>query len=715
MAPRALAALAVALALALPTTPAAAQDDAAGNRVVMRADRVHYDESSGIATASGSVEFAHEGRILQADTVTYDEPADLVTASGNVVIVEPTGEILFSDHAEMTGDLREGVIRGVRVLLAENARLAANGARRLGGRTTEMAKAVYSPCELCPETPGRAPLWQVKARRAVHDRLLRDIVYHDATLEVFGVPVFYTPYLRHPDPTVERRTGFLKPTYGSSSILGHQVRIPYHLVLGPNRDATVTPLITQNEGVVLLGEYRERTETGAYAFDGSATSADARDDFGVRTDGRDERWHLHGEGQWRHDDIWRYGFDLYRASDDSYLSRYGFDNSDTLTSDLYIEGFHGRSYASAFGYVFQGLRREDESDRIPVVAPLMDYRLATDPDENGSFFTVDANAMALSREEGVNSKRVSVQGGWERPLLTDGGHFFTLGTSLRGDAYVVDYVPVDGGRAEESGFVGRVVPRTSLEWRYPLSRTDGALQQMVEPIVQAVWSPNGLNPERIPNEDSRDFEFDEINLFSVNRFPGLDRVEGGARVNYGLSMTLLGFGGGPNEFLIGQTWRKRDDSTFGPRSGLGDHFSDYVGRLLIRPDEYVDMLYRFRIDHDDFSFRRSELGFGVGPDWARFDASYVRLEDAASDIVDTTGAREQVAMQGKLELMEEWTLRADWREDLSGGGTISYGGSLVYENECIVIAVRGERRFTDNVAIDPETVILFTVELKSLG
>ena len=295
------------------------------------------------------------------------------------------------------------------------------------------------------------------------------------------------------------------------------------------------------------------------------------------------RWHVRGAGQWRHDDVWRYGFDLHRSSDKGYLSRYGLDNGDTLTSDLYIEGFDGRSSASAFGYAFQGLRQQDDSDEIPVVAPVLDYRLATDPDENGSFFTFDANALALSRHEGVNSKRVSLAGGWERPLLTDGGHLFTLGTSLRGDAYIVDYVPVDGGLRERSGFAGRVVPRASLEWRYPLLRTDGGVRHLVEPIVQAVWSPNGLNSERIPNEDSREFEFDEINLFSLDRFPGLDRVEGGTRINYGLGTKLSGPGGGQGEFLIGQTWRRRKDGAFGARSGLDGPLFGLCGPRPDRP------------------------------------------------------------------------------------------------------------------------------------
>ncbi|MBT7648081.1 MAG: LPS-assembly protein LptD, partial [Rhodospirillaceae bacterium] len=176
MAARLLVILLLALAVAAP--PARAQDDTA-NIIVMQADEVRYDDINGITTATGSVEFAHQGRILQADNVTYNEPADLVIATGNVVLVEPTGEVLFSEYAEMTGDLREGLIRGIQILLAENARLAANGARRIDGRITEMSKAVYSPCELCEDSLNHSPFWQIKARRVIHDEALQDLIYYD--------------------------------------------------------------------------------------------------------------------------------------------------------------------------------------------------------------------------------------------------------------------------------------------------------------------------------------------------------------------------------------------------------------------------------------------------------------------------------------------------------------------------------------------------------
>jgi len=683
--------------------------------ILMEADEVRYDDVNGIATASGSVEFVHEGRILLADTVTYNEPEDLVIASGNVILMEPTGEVLFTEYAELTGDLREGLIRDIRILLGENARLAANGGRKFGDGITELSRVVYSPCDLCEDSLNHSPFWQVKARTVIHDEVAQDLIYHDATLEFFGIPVAYTPYLRHPDPTVERRSGFLTPQYGSSSTLGYNLQVPYYFNLAPNRDATFAPIITEEEGVVLVGEYRERAGTGSYLLDGSITYTDARDNQGQKIGGQAERWYLRGEGLWQYDPTWQYGFDLYRASDDTYLSRYSFDDEDTLTSDLYVEGFRGRSYASAFGYVFQGLRQDDDPGQIPVVAPLLNYNMVTEPDSDGSFFTIDANVLALTRNDGTDSRRISAELGWEQPFVTDGGHLFTYRASLRGDAYQVNHVQLGNGRPEESGFVGRVVPTTSLEWRYPLVRESGTTQQLVEPIVMTVLSPNGGNPERIPNEDSQDFEFDEINLFSQNRFPGLDRVEGGLRVNYGLRLGVFGYGGGRSEILIGQSWREQDDDKFEPQSGLSGHFSDYVGRVLVSPSNIVDLLYRFRLSRDDLSFRRSELALGLGPESLRLNVGYIRLEDVVDNVVETTDAREQITIDTRIELFDEWALEADWREDLSGGGTISYGGQLTYENECIVITGRGERRFTDEIGVDPETVIFITLQLKTLG
>ena len=708
---RALLALLACLPLAW---PALAQQGEGGLPAALRADSVQYDQGAGTVAARGAVEFAWRGRVLRADELLWDRAGDTVTASGHVVLVEPSGEVLFTERVRLSGDLRDGVIAAFHVLLTDGARLAAAGGRRHDGRFMEMERAVYSPCRLCPGSP---PLWQIRARSVVHDREEKDLVYRDAVMEFFGMPVAWTPWLSHPDPSVERRSGFLTPRYGSSTVLGQTLRIPYYFDLAPHRDATFAPILTEDRGSVLTGQYRELGHSGGWQLAGSATLAEgaARGDRGAA--GRQLRWHVKGDGLWHWDREVQYGLDLYRASDDTYLDRYGFDGTDTLTSRLYAEGFRARHLATADAYVFQGLRAADDSGQIPVVAPLVDLRLATDPDPTGAFFTLDGNALALTRRDGPSRRRLSLEGAWKRLGLLGGGHLVAWRLALRGDVYHVDGAVDPRGRAQRPYAVTRVRPQASLQWRFPLLREHGGLQQTVEPIAMAVWSPHGGNARRIPNEDSHNFEIDETGLFAENRFPGLDRVEGGFRLGYGLRLGLSGTAGNGDlgDLIVGQAWRWRADSTFGPASGFTGRFSDYVGRLWLDPSPHLDLLYRFRLSRDDFGFRRSELGIVLGPAGARLGLDYVRLQDVGGDVVDTDDAREQVALRARLDLGRAWALSARWREDLGGGGTISYGGALAWQNECFAVALNGERRFTRSLDRKPETVLFLTLHFKTLG
>ena len=98
-----------------------------------------------------------------------------------------------------------------------------------------------------------------------------------------------------------------------------------------------------------------------------------------------------------------------------------------------------------------------------------------------------------------------------------------------------------------------------------------------------VIAPSSQNSEKIPNEDSLSFEFDDTNLFSDNRFGGIDRVEGGSRVTYGLNSGIFGLNSGFSSFFIGQSFRFSKDNDFGTDTGLDDHFSDIVGRVKVSP------------------------------------------------------------------------------------------------------------------------------------
>ncbi len=676
--------------------------DNGDNPILLRADEVIFDDSLNTATATGNVEFSQGDRILMSDTVTYNRASTVVTASGNVVLLEPTGEVIFAEYVELTDDMKEGFIEKVSLLLQDESRFAAVSGSRTGGTVTRLNRAVYSPCRECAGADD-PPLWQIKASSVTHDQATQNIVYRNARMEIAGIPVAYTPYLSHPDPTVKRRSGFLTPGFGGSSDFGTIIEVPYFWAISPDKDLTVSPFFTTKQRVVAKGTYRQAFDDGRIALTASATQDD--------TTGRDRfRGHTDAEARFDVNERWRWGADIKATTDDTYLRRYGLSSEDTLTNHLFLEGFDRRSYASAEAFYFQGLRDEDVQDRIPVVAPKLDYAFVSEPLDNGLRYLLDANTQAISRVDGTDSQRLSLTNAVELPYIGPIGDVYTFRASVQTDLYQVDDAVV-AGKANADGFTGRIFPQLSAEWRYPWVRSSGNTRQLFEPIVALVVGPNGGNPVEIPNEDSSVFEFDETNLFKPSRFGGTDRVEGGQHVAYGLRTAVFGTGGGGAELFVGQSYQFRTDGTFESGSGLEDHLSDIVGRLSVSPNQYLDLVYRTRIDKDDFNTRRNEAGLQLGGNALRLDANYVFLQESTE-----FPEREELNLRLSSALTDQWSASIHTQQDLTNnGGTLSYGGALTYTCDCLIFSAVVNRTFTRDRDIEPTDSIFLRATFKNLG
>ena len=700
------------------TSIAAAQTrQADAEPFLLSADQMIYDNKLGQVTAKGSVEISSQGRVLLADSVNYNQRDGIVTASGNLTLLEPGGDVIFAEHMELSEDLSEGFIKSIRILLTDRSRFAANSATRKGANHLEMSKAVYSPCELCKEDPSRAPLWQLKAVRVIHNRDEHEIEYHHAFLEIYGVPVAYTPYFRHADPLTPRKSGFLAPELGSSSELGTMVRIPYFWAISQERELTFAPIVTSKGEFVATGEYRALTALGGYQGEASLTYTDKRTNKNVRLKEKEYRGHIDALGRFDIDETWRWGFDLERSTDDTYLSRYDFSSEDVLTSNLFIEGFRGRNYAAAAAYAFQGLEVDDDPGTTPIVAPLLDYGISHEPERLPGRLSFDASAVSLYRTDGFDSRRVSVDGRWDVPYVTTGGAIYTFTGGLGLDLYHLNgFVETGqtGNASSNNGFEARFRPLLALDWRYPFIRRDGTIRQVIEPVAQLILTPYGGNPKEIPNEDSRSLEFDDTNLFSLNRFPGHDRVESGPRANFGLKASAYGASGGYSTFTVGQVFRVRDDDTFAKQTGLDDHRSDFVTALTIAPSPFFDLTNRLRLDRNTFSLRRNEIYFSVGPEFLRFNTSYVSLE--REQTVDELAAREELYNTLRWQIDKRWIATAESRRDLTGDGSqITAGAGLQYLDECIGFSLTVKRNYTRDRDVEPSTSINFRFLLQNLG
>ncbi len=683
--------------------PALAQTNQ--DETLLLADEMRFDENTNIVTAAGNVEIERDGRILLADQVTYDQEADLVTAKGNVSIVDTNGTVMFLDEAQVTGDLKEGFAREVQVLLADNSRMAARLIRRQDGNINELRNAVYTACDL--NCDGE-PVWQIKARRVIHDQDDQMMTYNDAWIELLGIPVFYSPYLAHPDPSADRQSGLLAPSIGGGSNLGFSYAQPYYWNIAPDKDATLTPLYTSSAGRGGTGEYRQLFSEGEFRVFGSVVADD--DD-----NPKDFRGHVRARARWDIDERWRTGADVHLASDDTYLRRYDFDAPTWLTTNAFAERFGTQSYFAVNAYHFQRQRRTTAAGSTPLVAPLIDYSFVGKPVRGGGYFTADASALAIYRDNGSDQTRLSTTLGWNVPYIGEMGDMYTLRATVRGDGYYVRDVtdPITG--AAFTGFEGRAIPQLSLEWRYPLVKSGSFITQTLEPIVQGVVSPIGQNPDTIPNEDSRDFEFDDTNLFSEQRFSGYDRVEGGARINYGLRWSAFGATGKSLDVMLGQSYRFHEDETFALESGLRDQFSDYVGRLTIRPSNYLNLSYRFRLDQDDFSTERSEVSAVLGNDLFRLGTNYIYIKQS-DPLTPEFGDREELYAFFDTRLSKFWSLKGTHREDLGpGGGPIRSSIGIEYEDDCFVFGLDIADDNTEDRDFQSGFSVILRFTLKTIG
>lgn len=722
-------ALMVVLGLLQPLHPAMAQgvDDEQriaqtfgpdGLPILLRADEISQDQELGVVVARGNVEVARGDRVLLADTLSYNRNAKTVTASGNIRMLEPSGEVIFADYIELSEDLLEGTIENLRILLADNARIAAAGGRRSDGNRTEMARAVYSPCLVCKDDPTAAPLWQVKANRVVHDQEAKQVDYYDAVLEFYGVPVAYTPYFTHPDPTVDRQTGFLAPSFGSTTNSGIFARTPFFWAIGDDRDATLDPILTQEQGIIYSGEYRQAFDTGYFDISGSLAIADEEViEGGIQRTKEDQtRGHVFTAGEFHADPTWRWGWDINRSTDRSYLQKLSFweDPGNSMTSTVYAEGFRGRNYASAEAFSYQDLRPGDRSD-TPLILPLLNYNGLGEADSFGGRWSLDANARALTDDDNSDSQRLSVTAGYGREFVSSFGLLTNIHGSLRGDIYHVDqFRRSDGdGQTMDDGVTGRLVPRIGIVNRYPFARYSVHGRQVVEPIVAAFASPSGGNPEEIPNDDSSIFETDDINILAADRSNGLDRTETGQKAVAGLKLAHFGDDGERLSLFVGQAYRFDEDHELRQSLGIEKDRSDWVGRLRLQPNEHFQLFYRFNLEDNEFQANRNELDLIAGGKGLQFTSRYTFVRDTLDP---TSTGTEELSLGISSQFDQYWTGSLSTLQDLEDdGGSLAHRAQLRYEDECFIFQGRYLRSYTRSVDVSEEDSIFFNLTFKTLG
>jgi LPS-assembly protein len=688
--------------------------------VAFTADQVVYDRQAGLVTASGHVEAWQGDHVIHADRIVFDRNTNVVAATGNVVLIEPT-ETLFSDYAELTEGMRDGVLKEMRAILAENGRLAANGVRRTDGSINELSRIVYTTCNACAKDPSKPPLWQLRALSAVQDGEHKRIEYYDAVMEMYGVPIAYFPYFWHADPSVKRESGLLLPSVGINSKIGVFAALPYYWVIDDQSDITITPMQTSKSGPQLDLDYRYRFNEGILAINGS----------GAQVNG-EAQGAIYARGRFSYDDTWRYGFDLNRATSANYIRDFHLGTvlggaPNLLTSQAYIEGFGQGGYTRLDARGYQGLSNTIIQSTLPVVLPHYSYNYFGTPDALGGRLSIAAGAFNILRSAGTNTKRASLSADWERPFsgpIGDQWKFTLHGDAAGYDATGLNQQPNYSTLSSNSTVRG--LPQAAMEMRWPLLRNSGAWGgQLIEPIVQMIVAPRAGNSQfkTIPNEDSLDLEFTDSNLFAFNRFPGIDRLEGGSRVNAAMHGAWY-LGGTTLDGLVGQSYQTQPNTDLPAASGLRDTVSDIVARGTFAPTPWLDLTYRTRLNKNSGATRMADALASVGGNLLRVTGGYIYTtfdpynfyNQASPPPVSTNFyvPRNEVTL-GASSHYGNYSAGGYVRRDLATNKMVQIGANAAYEDECYILQMLFVRRYTSFNGDGGSNTVLFQMTFKTIG
>lgn len=739
--------------------------------MLLQATEIQYDQVNKRVVAVGNVQIYHRGSTLLADRVIYHEVTKRMHAEGKVRLTDAKGQITYGDVMDLSDDFRDGFVDALRLDTPDRTRMAAARADRAAGNFTVLHSGVYTACEPCKEDPKKPPLWQVKAARIIHDQGERMIYFENAQIEFFGQPVAYLPYFSAPDPTVKRKTGFLFPFMGYSTRLGTWLQTPYYWALAPDYDLTFTPRVMSRQGVLLMGEWRQRLENGAYSIRLSGLNQLDSGAFPDPAAQRDWRGAVDTKGAFALSDKWTWGWDALLPSDPTYLTAYSIPSYQRgadvtrlgLTegiTQIFLVGRGDRSYFDVRTIYYYGFSTADTQNQIPVIHPVLDYQYIFNNPIWGGELSFRTNLISLSRTTGAYDPittlastnglcaisaapgtkipancvlhgipgtytRFSAETQWKRTYTDSFGQVFTPFAKLRADAAAIsiqnDAAVSNHGLRPGDSTEFRVMPTVGVEYRYPLINVQSWGTQTIEPIAQIIVRPNEQRIGKFPNEDAQSLMFDDGNLFKIDKFTGWDRMEGGGRANVGLQYTAQVNRAGFFNVLFGQSYQMFGTNSFavadvantGLQSGLDTNVSDYVARVAYQPDRIFTFSTRYRFDRSTFEVRRFEAEARTSID--RWTISMVYGIYDAQPLIGFPLKREGIMTQGSVWLGANWMATGMIRYDIDAKKIDSTHLGLGYIDDCLIIAMNYIAMYSYGSTQKLDHRVVFQIALRTLG
>ncbi len=695
-----------------PGDPLAPPADAPAGPIDLNAGGIVYRRDSSVVDAVGGVSMVRDEQRVETDALRYDRRRQTVISPANTYLEYPQLRIL-GDGAEINLDTEQGRVDAPRFRLSGplNVRGRADTAYVVSPSRTAYRDILYTSC------PPGSNAWSLRANRLKLDQESGLGIARDAHLRIAGMPVLYTPYLQFPIDD-RRRSGFLAPSFGSSQDNGFELKTPYYWNIAPNLDATFTPRLMSERGLLLGTELRWLTRPDA----GELRAEVLPDDSAHEGDER-FRWAVNAleEGRWL--GRLRTSLDFSAISDDQYLEDLGNNIDATSTRRLRqrgdvtyfgrgwslrtrLEGFQTiddtRPSARPYGRLPQILFRLNPQDLLPERVPANLGRPS---------LSFDAEYNYFDHNHRVRGQRFSMTPVLSWPLQRSFGHLIP-GARLYLSSY--DLTDTDPGAPTDPG---HAIPSLDLDGKLIFEREtrwlgEAALQTL-EPRLYYLYTPFEDQRET-PVFDSSELDFSFANLFRNNRFTGRDRIGDANQVTAGISSRMLRATTGEEllRLSLGQIYyfSNRRVQIAGPPQT--DDTSPYTGELTAQLLEHWSGRASFQWDPDtaeDTLPRRTLRLVYQDPEQRMLNLAYrTDLTPAEQNRYEDADVSFRLPFGARAEMVGRWLYSVRHGETMDAFAGIELGQC------CWRIRVLG-RHFKRRPQDAASTSVMLQVELAGLG
>ena len=451
---------------------------------------------------------------------------------------------------------------------------------------TEIRNGIFTTCK----KRDNCPPWELSAERIVHDKKKKIIKYENALLKIYDKPVVYFPKFQHPDPTVNKQSGFLAPSIKSSSNKKNFLSLPYYLAISDNKDATFSPRFYDHEEFLLQTEYRQANSKSNHISDFSFKIDDDKKLKSHFFYNYDRKFNLDNFIQ---SDV---DLQIQTTSKDTYLKKNKIKaalkhETNVLKSSAKINLAKNNSSTTIETIIYEDLDK-DESDRFEYILPNLNYEkvLENKTNLNGNFSfksQILGKNYATNVFEKINTNNLIFR---SIPQITEKGFYNNYEFIIKNTN--TDAENSKGFKNKENIYLSGLV---QLNSSLPLVKDSENYKKILNPKLALKLAPSFTKDYR-----SSDKKIDIDNIYSLNRTEQTDSLEGGLSLTYGNNFSIFDKKNSRDlfNFKIANNLRLEENTDLPRNSQIGQKTSSFLNEIYYKPNNFLEFKYKSSIKNN---------------------------------------------------------------------------------------------------------------------